>query len=166
MLDIEVSQEIQKYGSSGYAPASEFKVAMDSRRLLLSDGPQRELLAELEGHQPFVPADLFCAALGEFDKVAGLDHHYDGDVPDPFFSTFGKVAEDWNYIDGNDFITEEDLRRFGKTRHKQLVNSFGDEFAAEFRKDPVGIFKSLPRDQKRMVLHMAVDNAPSSDTVP
>lgn len=167
-LCIDLGEEIRKYGSSTYAPVTELKVAMDSRRSLLSDAQALKLLDALEEKQAMVAADTFCIMLEEFDKVAGLNYHYDDGISDPYYSTFGfdKVAEEYSYIDGNDHITEHDLVKFGKTRHKQLVTTFGDEFAEEFRKDPVGIFKSLPKDQKRMVLHMAVDNAPGADTVP
>lgn len=167
-LDIQVSDEIRKYGSATYAPDFEIKAAMDARRAVLGSEGLLNILGALEEHRALIPPDLFCATLSEFDKMAGLDHFYDSDVVDPFYSTFGfdKMAEDYSYQDGNDYITEMDLHRFSKTRHKQLVNSFGDDFAEEFRKDPLAIFKSLPRDQKRMVLHMASDNAPGSDTLP
>jgi hypothetical protein len=166
-LAIEMPSDISKYGSASYAPADQIKVAMDIRRHELSDPNALALLDELQEKQAMLPADLFCAVLEEFDKTAGLQYAYDKTVPDPFYSTYGvKAAEDYSYIDGNDHVTEQELKWFGKTRHKQLVTTFGDEFAEEFRKDPVGIFKSLPKDQKKMVLHMATDNSPGADNVP
>jgi hypothetical protein len=167
-LNIKVSYDVKKYGSSKYAPDHEIKIAMDSRRAVLSDAKFATVLTELENCRPALDPEAFCATLEEFDKVAGINFFYDGDVIDPYYSTFGfdKTAEEYSYNDGNDYITGEQLEVFGKVRHKQLVTSFGEEFAEEFRKDPVQIFKSMPRDQKRMILHMAVDNAPGSDVVP
>jgi hypothetical protein len=37
---------------------------------------------------------------------------------------------------------------------------FGLEFAEEFHKDPITIYKSLPVEQKRLIIRLAQDNAP------
>jgi hypothetical protein len=166
-LNIQVSDIIQRYGSEDYAPDEEIKAAFDARRNILVDDVEKLVLMELEEKRAMIDPDLFCMTLEEFDKVAGLSYHYDSYIPDPYYSTYGvKVAEDYSFVNGNDMITEMDLIRFGKTSHKSIVTSFGDDFANEFRKDPVGIFKSLPLSQKKMIMHMANDNAPGAEIVP
>jgi len=166
-LSIEVSPDVQRYGSETYAPEEEIKAAFDIRRNFLLDEVEKLVLTELEEKRAMLEPDLFCTALEEFDKLAGLNYHYDSHIPDAYYSTYGvKEAEEYSFINGNDMVTEKGLIRFGKTMHKSLSSSFGSDFAEEFRKDPVGIFKSLPLSQKKMIMHMASDNAPGAEIVP
>lgn len=166
-LNIDVSAEAQKYGSAGYASGEEIKAAFDVRRNALLDPVDLLVLGELEEKRATVSPDIFCTALEEFDKLAGLDQYYDRYVPDPFYTTYGvKCAESFSFIHSNDMVTEKDLERLGKTMHKSLCNSFGADFADEFRKDPVGIFKSMPLTQKKMIMHLATDNSPGAEIVP
>lgn len=171
-LSIEVSKTARKYAGAGYAPVEEIKVAMDARRRLLDDEVAFAVLDRMEEKLAGTPADLFCATLGEFDKATGLDRHYSRGVYDPYFSTYGstvKVAQDknnWSWIDGNSYLTYADLATIVKTRVPSLTQTFGADFVKELRADPISIFDSLPRDQKRMVAAMAVDNVPGSDLNP
>jgi hypothetical protein len=171
-LAIDVSKTARKYASVGYAPMGEIKLALDARRRLVDDEVAFAVLDKLEEKIASTPVDLFCATLGEFDKAVGLDRHYDQGVFDPYFSTYGcviKVAQDkdnWSWVDGNSYLTYADLKTIVKTRVPSLTQTFGDEFVKELRADPIGIFSSLPRDQKRMVAAMAVDNVPGADNNP
>lgn len=166
-LGIQVSDEARKYGGGGYAPDAEIKLALDARRNALVDDAAVLILDELEEKRAAIDPDLFRVTLEEFDKATGINQYYDSYVPDAYYSTYGeKMAEMYSFISGNDSITEDELERFGKTMHKSLAASFGDDFATEFRKDPVAIFKSLPLVQKKMIIHMASDNAPGAEIVP
>lgn len=171
-LAIGVSKTARKYAATSYAPMEEIKVAMASRRNLVDDEVAFGVLEALEEKIASTPADLFCATLGEFDRAVGLDRHYDNGVYDPYFSTYGclfKVSQDkdaWSWVDGNTFLTYADLKSIVKTRVPSLSQTFGEDFVKELRSDPIGIFDSLPRDQKRMVAAMAVDNVPGSDLNP
>ena len=171
-LGIEVSKTARKYAAEGYAPMGEIKLALDARRRLISDEVAYAVLDRMEEKIAATPVDLFCATLGEFDKAIGLDQHYDHAVFDPYFSTYGclfKVAQDkdnWSWIDGNTYLTYEQLKTIVKTRVPSLTQSFGEDFVKALRADPISIFDSLPRDQKRMVAAMAVDNVPGADLNP
>jgi hypothetical protein len=171
-LNIDVSKTARKYASVGYAPMGEIKLALDARRRLVDDELAFAVLDKLEEKIAATPVDLFCATLGEFDKAVGLDRHYDRGVFDPYFSTYGcviKAAQDkdnWSWLDGNSYLTYADLKTIVKTRVPSLTQTFGHEFVKELRTDPIGIFSSLPRDQKRMVAAMAVDNVPGADNNP
>ena len=167
-VGVPVSEEARKYGAERYAPAEEMKVAMDVRKRALLDEQHHRMLDGLFEKRATMSPDLFCQALEHFDHMTGLHHYYDQYVPDPYWSTYGveKRAEFLETI-GNDTVTEQqlhDLVRVGGSSGSaiQLLNkSFGHEFTEELRKDPVGIFKSMPRDQKIYLMRLANDNAPA-----
>ena len=81
---------------------------------------------------------------------------------DPYYSTYGvKVAEqdcdDTNVV-GNDFMTVASLRSLGKRAQIEFDNIFSLDFIKEFRDDPVGIFESLPIDQKKVIMRIAASS--------
>lgn len=160
-LGIDVSDSARAYGSSSYAPAKMLKVGTDCRKRVLSNEQHIEVLNKLAARCGTVPPDEYCSALAEFDKLAGLDAYYDRDVIDPYLSTFGveKTASFSETIEGSTVITEADLKRLASPGHSpQLKKMFDDDFVKEFNKDPVGIFKSLPIDQKKLLGNMARDD--------
>lgn len=162
-LGLPLGDDVRKYGSATYAPMAEIKVAHDLRRTLVPAGSmERAVLDALFEKRAELDPELFCAALAQFDAAAGLDFHYDRAVPDPFYSTFGteKRAEQFSEIIGNEMVAEEDLRRLARIGGSAVKSTFNEDFLEEFQKDPVGIFKSLPRDQKLMLMRMANDSSP------
>lgn len=162
-LGIPVSERARQYGSCTYAPAGEIKQAFDVRRMYVGDGPAGELLAGLWSSRPKVQPDVFCETLGQIDKIAMIDWMYDRFIPDPYASTYGieKKAEDDMWLAGNDTATKSQIEDFGLTGISSIEASYGAEFANEFRKDPWGIFQSLPLLQKRRLARMATDNSPT-----
>lgn len=164
-LGVEVSDTVQKYGGAGYASAAELDIAMDSRCLVLDDDSQA-VLGKLAEARVAMDPDDFAVALEEFDKLAGIDHLYGSDVLDPFLSTFGKTAaegsEDGSHVIGNDIVTNNQLRELATTHCDDMKQHYGDDFVEEFKKDPVGIFKSLPVDQQKLISRQA--NEPVVDS--
>jgi hypothetical protein len=171
------NQDLKKYGSEGFAPEAEIKAAFDIRRLeFVNNDEALTLLGAVEKVartriwrdadvvHDMAPEEV-CALVAEFDKVAGLDHRYDKDIPDPYYSIFGfeKDAEDeasWSDQIGNDMVTSEDLNRLAQIGAFGVKATFGSEFQEEFLKDPVGMYKSLPRTQKKMLIRMANSTQP------
>lgn len=178
-LDIMVSNDgLRKYGSAGFAPETEIKAAFDARRLeVMHNTDALELLGAVEkvartriwkeagDIQHFAPEEI-CALVEEFDKVAGLNHRYDKDIPDPYYSIYGfeKTAEDdeaaWSDQIGNDYVTSADLKRLAQIGAWGVKTTFGADFQEEFLKDPVGMYKSLPRTQRKMLIRMADGTQP------
>ena len=162
-LGIKVSSEVERYGANTYASPEQIKIALDARRTLLEES-DIAVLDKLAEAQPTMLPDIFAAVLEEFDRRNLLDHHY-GDIPDPYFSTFDKVAEevvteddaagDDSLIVGNEYITKEQLLEFSKRGYDSVWKRFGKDVADEFAKDPTAIFSSLPRDQKLVLMRMA-----------
>lgn len=160
VLGVPTDDTIEKYGSTTYAPAVEVKVALDGRRPLIQHSPNNTdlafLLDKLAEKMPVTPPEDFAVALHEFDKIAGIDWMYDKDIIDPYYSTFGKIAQDeGSFIMGNDITDSGQLKELAKTPCQGIEEIFGSEMCQEFKKDPVGIFKSLPVDQKKLISRMA-----------
>lgn len=160
-LGIKVGHEIRKYGSATYAPEHEIAAALDTRRLVVPEAQDRLVLDKLAAARPTLPADIFAESLSEFDRITGIDHLYGQAVIDPFYATFGEktASEDdgLSYIEGNDTVTNKLLLQLGRSPCEAMKKTFGYDFVEEFKKDPVGIFKSLPVDQKKLVSRMAND---------
>lgn len=161
-LGIEVSDVAAAYGSSTFAPVEQIKVAMDTRRPHLTE-KQAALLDTLFERRAEIGPDSFCDALVEFDKLAQIDWRYDHSVMDPYASTYGlqKTAADEgdSWIDGNDYITKKQIENYAVTGFHTLKHDYGSDMAKEFKKDPWGIFSSLPVDQKRRLARAAGDNS-------
>jgi len=165
-LGVQVGAEICKYGAAGYADPAEIQVAMDVRKLVISDPDQLATLDKLAELRPLMEPAVFAAAIEEFDKQAGIDWMYDEHITDPYYSTYGqKLAAESNesIIIGNEYLSDKELKTFVKTKHVVLKKTFGADLADEFRKDPRGIFDSLPLDQKKVVMRMANDNSPTDE---
>jgi len=175
---IPVSDLARKYGSEDFAPEVEIKVAFDARRVEVAHNAEAlHLLGEVEkvaryrmwkeAHAQNVAA--YTAAevvelLSEFDKVAGLDYHYDRSIPDPYYSVYGfEKAAEFSEVIGNETVTEADLRRLSRVGAHSVKTTFGEDFQEEFLRDPVGIFKSLPLDQKKMLMRMANSTQPGAE---
>lgn len=161
-LHVSVSDVARKYASASYAPAEEFEVAMDCRRALLSREqlPTFNKLASVAGDS--VDPEIFALALAEFDKTAGLDAYYDRDVYDPYFSVFG-VEKQAQFMEvmGSDYVNGPMLERVAASHSAFFTKHFGEDFAEEFRKDPIAIFKSLPMEQKKVISRLAADVQPT-----
>lgn len=172
-LSIPTSDTARHYGGDR-ADRTQIKVAFDARRSVLHGAmdPLHELAAgnvdvevldKLASGASMMDAESLAACLTEFDRATGLDAHWGGDIPDPYYSVFSKTAEeqeaetepDDSIVIGNEYITKRDLVTFSKMRQETLRNRFGWDFAEEFTKDPSGIFDSLPRDQKLVIMRMA-----------
>lgn len=164
-LGIPMSEEVQQYGGTRYAAPSDIKIAMDLREQFLDEN-QKHVLGKVAELRPAMAPDDFATLLGEFDKVAGIDCHYGQYIPDPFASLFTKEAEteeDGSYVIGNDIVSNNQLKEFASSPHfDALEKAYGEDFAEEFKKDPIGIFKSLPADQKKHIARQA--NEPMAPT--
>ena len=179
-LDIQVSDLARKYGAEDFAPEDEIKQAFDARRIEVAhDEDILKLLGAVEkvarfrmwkeasaGEAEALTADVVVDLLTEFDKVAGLDRAYDSSVPDPYYSIYGfdkTAGADFSEVIGNETVTEADLKRLARIAAATVKTTFGHDFQESFLEDPVGIFKSLPLDQKKMLMRMANSTQPGAE---
>jgi hypothetical protein len=99
----------------------------------------------------------FAEALADFDVELGLDKYWDRGIPDPWFSTFGKIKfAEWAYVDGNDRVTAEDLQKLIQ-KPILLYEKFSKELVDALRKDPIGIFESLPAPERKTIMRIAAE---------
>jgi hypothetical protein len=161
-LGIEFSKTASAYASPTFASEEQLQIAFDTRLPHLME-KQAAVLEALYAHREELGPDLFCETLGEFDKLAEIDHLYDRAVLDPYASTFGveKTAADDgdSWMSGNDYVTKRQIANYSVTAGITLADDYGPDFKREFMKDPWGIFMSLPLDQKRRMARAATDNS-------
>lgn len=165
-MNLPTDPLIEKYGSATYAPEGDIEVCLDARRSNILDDDHRGLLDKLASVRFAMPPEDWAVALREFDKAASLDQHY-GNIPDAYYTTFGKTAEkdpqkepsetdpEEAIVIGNEYLTVRKLIEFVNNNDRDLRNRFGWEFTASLHEDPKGIFNSLPRDQKLVIMRMA-----------
>lgn len=156
-LGIPLTDEIRHYGAADYGSDASIEASLTMRVGLLKEAEHKVVLQKLSEARSSMRPDEFATVLGEFDKTAGIAEYYDQDIHDPYWSTFGekKADDDGAILVGNDYISQEELKRFAKVHACSLKDVFGEDFVDEFRKDPVGVTKSLPVDQKKMVIRLA-----------
>lgn len=159
-LGITTSEKIRKYGSAGRAPAEEVSIHIDARRGVVTDDVHSIALDKLASGWHAIPPEILVETLAEFDKIAGIDYLYDEQIADPYWTVFGeKTAQDdaGTHVIENELVSNAQLRLLAKSPCDGLCTLFGKDFVQEFKKDPVGIFNSLPMDQKKIVARMAND---------
>lgn len=161
-LGIPVSETAERYGSETYATPEQIKIALDARRSILKSEIDIEMLDKVASAQPLVAPEDFAVLLSEFDKQACIDEFWGNDVPDPYFSTFGKTAAEVSktspeasIVLGNEYTTERKLVELATKKHEMVCEKFGKDFSKEFARDPKAIFDSMPRDQKLVLMRMA-----------
>lgn len=156
VLGIPVSEAAERYGAESYASEAQVKLALDARRSLLQDDGHKALLDKIASQLFVLPAEPFAYLLSEFDKTAGLQHVYGYFLDDAFYATFGveKTAQ-FTEVIGNRQVSASDLEYLAKNCINLVKGTFDDDLAKEFKKDPVGIYKSLPVEQRKIFANMA-----------
>lgn len=158
-LRIKASDEAEKLASATYASPAELDIALDARRSIILSDEHLGILDKIAEQRVSLEPTAYAELLGQFDKLAEIDGHYDRFIPDPYTSTFGvqKEAAD-SIVVGNDYMTVPQLKRLAKVGLSTVKHRFGHELADEFVKDPVSVFNSLPLDQKKTMMRMVSDN--------
>jgi len=174
VLGMPVSDTAEHYGAPGYAPRIHTLTELAAREDLVKEAAHQDLYLALREQLGVLPPDVFAHTLHEIDKAAGIDEAYGKDCMDPWYTTFGteKVAAgagaEGKTVDpkdaviiGAEYMNISDLVEFAHARAPMVEMRFGEDFAKELREDPAGIFDTLPRDQKIVLMRM-VNNSHSS----
>lgn len=165
-LGIRMSETAQKYASSRFANSTEIDIALAARQNCISKEDHRQILQKVAEARSHLFPEQFAELLLQFDKMANIDSLYGREIPDPYLSTFGKEASPQEsktdpqaaLLIGNEYVTLRKFIEFSKLRQAAVKARFGEAFALEFTKDPKGIYDSLPRDQKLILIRMANNN--------
>jgi hypothetical protein len=155
-----LNADIVDLGSGQYHSSGHLKQAIEMRKIACAPGYAREFLDELFEKHAAIQPEVYAECLRRFDVDQGLDRGWDHLVPDPWFSTFGfdKTAEViWE--EGNERVTKEQMENLAVNHLDVVESEFTDHMAEEFKKDPIGIFNSMPAPQKKLLARMADDSA-------
>jgi hypothetical protein len=125
------------------------------RHTLVKEGSNQHLAESFLGimHQAIQngPAAIL-TALGNFDKMAGLDDRYDDGLRDPFLAVFGGLSME--KIGGK----AEDIRKWKlntlATKGRELSKLFDPLFVSKFCNDPEKTLAEAGTVEKRMLNHM------------
>ncbi len=170
-LGVKVAGSYQEYAGNDYGPFihSELLARANSFR-----GTGHENVYEvLQEKQASVPPMVMVELLKEADDVTGASASYGRPgtgFRDPYAAVYGAVkaasdqpteTETYSWNSGSDYVNGFMLEAFADSG-VDLDGTFGDGFWESFKKDPVGIFKSMPEPQKVVLSRMASDNAGTS----
>ena len=154
-LGVKIPQEIQRYGSTKIA--QDAHVGIYQRQRLFREGTSEYgLLEELREKYAAIKPEVLATILENFDKKANIYRMWDKEIPDPYYTVFGmeKIAE-WSFVDRNDYINEERLRKCSTACRKELIDVFGEDLVKELEIAPIQIFDSLPLDHKRIIMRIS-----------
>jgi len=113
-----------------------------------------------------LPLEDVVEAMYLLDEQAGLTGRYGSRIPDPLLSVYGTTKEaEFSWAHGGDYVTERMLRRYsGSTAFDTTAEQiFTEGLRDKFKKDPVGVFKSLPREQQILMARLASQSRETND---
>jgi hypothetical protein len=159
-LAVPLEGMVLKYASMQAAPDAEGFILQRKQFLPAETADYLDKFASALGQTD--PVEM-AAALCEFDEHTGLSHLWDRHVADPYYTMLGTVKEaqpeEFVWTMASERATESDLQRLAESM-SLLAGTYGDEFAENFRKNPVDVFKSLPDPMKIEISRMASDTLP------
>jgi hypothetical protein len=156
-LGIEVSELMERYGSTDYSP--DLAAQFASRKANCEEEYHELFDALFQKHAEIEP-EVFAELLGKADEAAGLNWYYGGPIADPYYATFGglsekKAAADWSWENANGVsVNYEQLQSLVGT--ETLGQHFGKDFTSAFNSDPISIFESMPDTSKTIIARLAV----------
>ncbi len=159
-LGIAVSDRAMQYGAGEISLAA-VKVAADLRRVLIPTPQVREAMDVLEKHASLgASGEDLVESFGIVDRAVGIERFYGERLPDPVLSVYAweKQAEFSDDV-GGEHVMGKDLHCLSRYGRAEMRNMFAHDLVDEFSKDPVGIYKSLPREQKILVARLAKECA-------
>lgn len=156
-LGLEISELMERYGSTSYAPDVEAHLAA---RKANSEAEFHELFDSLKEKRSSIEPEVFAELLQEADRAAGLSWFWGGNISDPYLATFGpteKLANsNWTWQSRvGDHVNGEQLERLARDGKGMLKKHFDHNLIAGFQKDPIAIFESLPDDTKTILARLA-----------
>ncbi len=166
-LDVSVGGSVLKYAGSGYGPFINSELTARVRGFA---GTGHEAVYEmLQEKQASVAPAVMAEMLKEADRATGADQSYGRPgvgFRDPYQAVYGKVAQEaetdkqetYSWSDDTNYVTGPQLNALAAAG-RNLDDEFGKGFTERFRKDPVGMFSSLPDPNKVLLSRLASDNS-------
>jgi len=105
-----------------------------------------EMLDKIAALKENTPGKAIVTALMEFDKKANLEHHYDNDIIDPVLTVYGCLRDpEFDAVKVAADITNYKAIQLSRSQDaiNKIAKKFGDEFAQEFKQNPIEKLGSL-----------------------
>ena len=151
LTDVSKDETLMKYAGVDFG--SKVNDSIKQRIEFLDTGSINEYL-NLTKSAEELGATQFAIALSEIDRRNGLSRYWDNGINDPYHTTFGNyiktASEKTTELDGK-IITEKELSSIDNEKFRKL---FGETLLASFKKDPIQIFDSLPKPERRSIVEM------------
>lgn len=155
-VGIDLPDQIRQYASNTPAEAGQVREQISRRMEKAGSDKLSAAYSILLKRAGAMTAPQFASALEELDKTAGLDEQWDSGIVDPWLSVFAlQKTANYSFSDNEGYITDVDLNKLGQEWKVLLKRAFDNDFVEAFAKDPVGTFKALPLDQKKVVIKLA-----------
>jgi len=161
---MDIPDHIYQYSGEGLS--TNFKKVASYRKNYTADTKLQEGYDRLSKMANSMSEYEVVEALYLLDEQAGLTNRYGENLPNPVLSVFGTTKEaEYSWIHGGDYVTEKMLKRYsGSTSAVNAAdNIFTDDVKEKFRKDPVGLFKSLPLEQQILLARLASQSRETND---
>lgn len=152
-LGTPTAEAVQKYAANGWQAPLQVKEQIQKRMEKVGTQEARDYYRVLFTKIGSVDPGVFANMLMEIDEATGLDEHWDNGISDPFTATLRKEAASFSYTAVQGTVDEEDLMQL-KGYRTLLSKAFGEDFADEFKKNPVAVFKSLPEPEKNTIVKL------------
>lgn len=151
------AETLLKYAGDGFGDfvAAELSWRAVAFEDTLFEAPYKELSAK---HASLDPA-MVVAELMHLDNASGVDLSWNralGGFRDPYRAVYEKTAVDhgqYTWSSGTDYTSAMLLERLAA--EYPLNKVLDDDLAKAFKKDPVGIFKSLPDPEKQVLARLS-----------
>ncbi len=159
-LGIELDPVAYDY-AEGVPDIGRMKIAMQTRYDLVEDPePYKEL--EKTASEYLDRPEEFIEKVWGLDVRTGISKFWGTKLHDPVLSLM-KTADarsnsEESFTMGADYCTETDLKYLAEERYDLLRDKFGDDFAKQFTKNPITVFKSLPLNTKCILSRMSRDH--------
>ena len=151
----QVPNEIYRYSGEEVSP--HFGAYMKQRQEFTASTEIQGAYERLAKVASAINPDELVDLIYKLDDDAGLLHRYGKTLPDPHLCVFDRTKEaSWSWTHGGHYINQDQLLRLatGPTR-EQLEKLFDCDFVTSFRKDPLGVFQTLPVEQQIILSNMA-----------
>jgi hypothetical protein len=166
-LGVSVPDSMSEYVGDSYAPG--FQGHLEARQSLMDRAAEevgdQEKEAALRGYDELLKVasemkpEVFAHAVRGLDERYGLHEYWDSYLVDPYAAVLTKAAKaEYEHTDGVDKVTATDLERMAVNNRSSLLKAFPEDLVDGFCKNPVAIFDSLPRPQKKIMMRLAQDN--------
>lgn len=162
---VRVPDYIHKYAGETLNPAFEFLMGQRCS-FTASDTLRNDYMRLSKVAHALDPEDAI-EALYLIDEQANLLTRYGDNIPDPVLCVYGQTKKEaeFSWMDGTHMVNAAQLQRYANAPYCSYTMGelFSEELCGKFRKDPVGTFKSLPREQKIILSRLATQSGVDND---